>query len=506
MNRLSLPTNEILVEDRFRQDLGDIDGLADSISRVGLIQPIVINHQKRLIAGGRRLAAHIKLGLPNIDVVYRETLNADELHEMELEENVRRKDMSWQERCLLVAQIHQLKQRRGILEGRQWGMRETGELMGVSKSHIGYTLTVAKWLSDKEHPAWKSDSMADAWKEFYMKPNEEAARAELAKRQQELSADASVMGLFGIPDDLKGNGLTPLQVQNGEGIDLPDPLQDARDRYLANPLNPRDGFDAYWAERQKLLSKPENIIRLSPSFHLATDKDWVIRFMFEYKGMFDHIITDPPYAIDMDMLNQNNPHGGMQGLEDILDAHEVDYNLDLLAKFFPAAYTTLKEDGFCVLWCDVMQWQYLYDLAIKAGFKVQRWPLTWCKLHRCMNQTAQYNFTKDTEIAMVCRKGKAVLVEPALTCRIAASNEDAKRVFGHPFAKPFEVWEFIAKYVSFEGQLILDPFVGRGSCAIAMLRMNRRVMGVELEKNHYDALLENLKRYYLTLNPSFVFL
>ena len=115
MNRTALPINEIVVEDRFRRDLGDISGLADSIRRVGLIQPVVINQAKRLIAGGRRLAAVTSLGHTVIDVVYKETLTVDELHEAELEENVRRKDMNWTERCLLVARIHELKQHRGAL-------------------------------------------------------------------------------------------------------------------------------------------------------------------------------------------------------------------------------------------------------------------------------------------------------------------------------------------------------------------------------------------------------
>ena len=94
MNRQTLPINEILSADRQRLDLGDIADLALSIQRYGLIQPIVINQEKRLIAGGRRLAAHQHLGRTHIEVVYRETLSVDELHELELEENVRRKEMS----------------------------------------------------------------------------------------------------------------------------------------------------------------------------------------------------------------------------------------------------------------------------------------------------------------------------------------------------------------------------------------------------------------------------
>ena len=45
----------IKVEARYRKDLGDIEGLAQSINEVGLLHPVVITADGRLIAGQRRL-------------------------------------------------------------------------------------------------------------------------------------------------------------------------------------------------------------------------------------------------------------------------------------------------------------------------------------------------------------------------------------------------------------------------------------------------------------------
>ena len=122
-----------------------------------------------------------------------------------------------------------------------------------------------------------------------------------------------------------------------------------------------------------------------------------------------------------------------------------------------------------------------------------------------MNQCAQFNFTKNTEIAIVCRKQGATLVKPMSSSIVAASNDAMRKQIGHPFAKPFEVWQFLADAISIQGQHILEPFVGRGSGALSMLKMQRQVTGVELNQAHYNALLENLKQYYLTLNPNYVF-
>ena len=53
-----LPIDQIIVGDRTRRDLGDIAGLATSIAEIGLLNPITVDENGRLLAGGaRRLAA-----------------------------------------------------------------------------------------------------------------------------------------------------------------------------------------------------------------------------------------------------------------------------------------------------------------------------------------------------------------------------------------------------------------------------------------------------------------
>jgi len=49
--------DEIVVGERHRRDLGDIDALARSMADPGLLQPIVIRPDDRLLAGHRRLAS-----------------------------------------------------------------------------------------------------------------------------------------------------------------------------------------------------------------------------------------------------------------------------------------------------------------------------------------------------------------------------------------------------------------------------------------------------------------
>jgi ParB-like chromosome segregation protein Spo0J len=65
----TLPVSEIIVGTRYRQDLGDIAGLAKSIADVGLLQPVVVTKDKRLVAGARRLAAVCLLGWTDVPVL-----------------------------------------------------------------------------------------------------------------------------------------------------------------------------------------------------------------------------------------------------------------------------------------------------------------------------------------------------------------------------------------------------------------------------------------------------
>jgi ParB-like nuclease domain len=59
---------EIVIGERYRRDMGDIEGLAASIDDIGLIEPIAIDSTGLLLAGSRRLAAAKLLGWTKIAV------------------------------------------------------------------------------------------------------------------------------------------------------------------------------------------------------------------------------------------------------------------------------------------------------------------------------------------------------------------------------------------------------------------------------------------------------
>lgn len=108
--------SEIVFEDRARTSYGWLDSLERSIEQVGVLQPIGITKDKRLIFGGRRLQACKNLGIETIPARVFD-IDTDDLItalRMEREENEHRRDLTPSEKVELARRIEEaLAGRRG---------------------------------------------------------------------------------------------------------------------------------------------------------------------------------------------------------------------------------------------------------------------------------------------------------------------------------------------------------------------------------------------------------
>ncbi len=91
---MQMKINEIIVKRRIRKDLGDLSQLTTSISKNGLLNPILVTKNKELIAGERRLESAKKLGWQTIDIRIMDTFSESKKLEMELDENIYRRNLS----------------------------------------------------------------------------------------------------------------------------------------------------------------------------------------------------------------------------------------------------------------------------------------------------------------------------------------------------------------------------------------------------------------------------
>ncbi len=89
--------SEIKIGNRIRTNPGDLTGLRDSMRRLGLLQPILIDSKYNLIAGFRRLESAKMLGWESIEARLIETRDKKERLLIEAEENTTRRDFSAEE-------------------------------------------------------------------------------------------------------------------------------------------------------------------------------------------------------------------------------------------------------------------------------------------------------------------------------------------------------------------------------------------------------------------------
>jgi len=130
-------------EQRQRQDDLDVSDLLPSIRDRGLINPITITREGALVTGERRLIAVKQLGWTHVSVQYVEDLDPINLHLIELEENVKRKNLSWQDECKAVSTYHSLQSQLNS----NWDQGKTAEALNITQQLVSHKLSVAKELS-----------------------------------------------------------------------------------------------------------------------------------------------------------------------------------------------------------------------------------------------------------------------------------------------------------------------------------------------------------------------
>ncbi len=53
----------------------------------------------------------------------------------------------------------------------------------------------------------------------------------------------------------------------------------------------------------------------------------------------------------------------------------------------------------------------------------------------------------------------------------------------HPTVKPIQITQRVIEFVSDKNNIILDPFAGSGTTALACIDANRKFIGFELDEN-----------------------
>ncbi|MGC8483704.1 MAG: DNA-methyltransferase [Thermodesulfobium sp.] len=77
--------------------------------------------------------------------------------------------------------------------------------------------------------------------------------------------------------------------------------------------------------------------------------------------------------------------------------------------------------------------------------------------------------------------------------------EPATKV-GHPAPFPVELPYRLIKLYTFEGEVVLDPFIGSGQSAIATIKTNRHYVGYEINSEYVSLAEKRIKEFYVAFN------
>src|SRR5580692_5729545 len=135
---------------RYRKDLGDLRSLADSIGEVGLLHPVVVTQEGRLIAGQRRLEACRSLGWTDIPVT---VVDLHQAARGEAHENFVRKDLLPSEIVALKRAIEPFERRAArIRQGDRADLclpATRAECQGDARDKIARYLGVGRTTIDR---------------------------------------------------------------------------------------------------------------------------------------------------------------------------------------------------------------------------------------------------------------------------------------------------------------------------------------------------------------------
>lgn len=222
----------------------------------------------------------------------------------------------------------------------------------------------------------------------------------------------------------------------------------------------------------------------------------------------DCIITDPPY-----MISQKGKSIGRKSLSSKSWKRNMDIKLDFgewdnyesekeffkfTESWFKECVRVLKPKGWIYIFFDKQKTGY-FDLFLgpKYGIK-SRTIFAWIKSNP-VPSFRKVNWLSASEFIWVGSKGdcklKNFLLQKEMHNNMTTPNKSSYGKTKHPTEKPLLVIEKFVKVNTDEGDIVLDPFLGSGTTAVACLKLNRKFIGIEKEEEYVKICKARIKPF-----------
>lgn len=164
---------------------------------------------------------------------------------------------------------------------------------------------------------------------------------------------------------------------------------------------------------------------------------------------------------------------------------DSNFTMETLESFIESFYKKLRNGGTLIIWFDLWKISQLKELLEKHKFKQIRM-IEWIKTNpQPLNSKTNY-LTNCREIALTAvKKGKPTFNSKYDNGIYSFPLQGGKNRF-HPTQKSLELFKTLIKKHSNAGDLIVDPFLGAGTTAIASKLMGRKCNGSELNESYIN--------------------
>jgi DNA modification methylase/ParB-like chromosome segregation protein Spo0J len=478
MTRLAKYEDIVILDNRQRQEFeaNAMQELFQSIERNGLMHCPVMREscgQLVLVAGERRLKTMNDMWALGVTVRYNGSiippgmvpyttlgeLSEIEAEEAELDENMKRKDLTWQEQAAAVDRLMKLRQKKYA-------------------AAVAKVETQVKIDAPTATPEQAQDMVAT------LLASMEAAPPTAATIARELNPDSAKGKTDGELGSLQGNVRKQLIVA----------------QHLDNPaVAAAKSTDEAFKILKKQEEQQKNIAlaaKVGASFNSSVHKalninclDWMEDEANH--GTVDVILTDPPYGMGAD--NFGDAGGKLTGIEHHYDDSYESW-LGLMKRWVPLTFAVTKPQAHAYVFCDIDNFPKLKELFRDAGWYVFRTPLIVHKTNSGRVPLPESGPRRQYEVLLYAIKGKMPVTH--IYPDVIPSQADEN--MSHGAQKPVMVYQNLLQRSVRPGMTVADFFSGSGTIFPACHTMRVKALGIEMNPEYYAMGLKRLQDLEIT--------
>lgn len=203
-------------------------------------------------------------------------------------------------------------------------------------------------------------------------------------------------------------------------------------------------------------------------------------------GEADLILTDPPYAISRPTGFANVGENSVERFAVSMDFGGWDHSAIDLNTLSQGMFAALRRGGTAIVWYDLWKISHLSEAMTAAGFKMLRL-LIWEKTNPVpLNMRSTY-LSNSREIAVAGVKGGKPTFHAQYhkgVYQYPIPRHNGNRI--HPTQKPLDLFTELVRVHSNPGDLIVDPFLGSGTTAVAAVESDRRFYGGDIDRHYVE--------------------